>query len=169
MEPEKFEPRQEFREELMSYGASLDPRILPRYTAPRIDPADRAAGSRGRTYGSRYVARPMWDGFAIRPTLAVARRAVRHVDAPPAVDRQADPRHEIVVDEEQHRLDDVLRPSLAFDERGGDRRVAARLGKIGRQQHRAGQDAVDAHRRVACASSTARLRVRAGTAPFEGK
>lgn len=35
MQPEQFQPKQEFREELLPYGANLDPRLLPRYTVPR--------------------------------------------------------------------------------------------------------------------------------------
>ena len=64
---------------------------------------------------------------------------------------QADAGDEIVVDEEEHGLGDVLRPALALDEGGVDGLPALRFRQVGRQQDRAGHDAVDAHARVAAA------------------
>jgi hypothetical protein len=58
---------------------------------------------------------------------ALVSHGIRREDASPAVHRQADAGDKIVVEKEQHRRSDVLRPTLALHQRGLDGLPAHRL------------------------------------------
>ncbi len=53
--------------------------------------------------------------------------------SPPAVDRKTCPGDEIVVDEMQHRLDDVFRPAFAFEQRSPNCAASLGLRQISRK------------------------------------
>ena len=69
---------------------------------------------------------------------------------PPSTGRQR-PGHEIIVDEEQHRLGDVSRRTFAFHEGSVDSLPLLVGRQVRRQQDRAGQDAIHTDTRIASA------------------
>jgi ribosomal protein S27AE len=66
--------------------------------------------------GRMALAAVVWNDMPCQPALD----GIGSKDRPAAIDGQADTGHEIVVEEEQHGLDDVLRPAFAFNQRGVD-------------------------------------------------
>src|SRR5437762_12071574 len=83
------------------------------------------------------------------PLFRVLQILLRRVDRSAAIDGEADAGDKIILDEEGNRLSDVLRLAFPFHQGGVDGFKALGLGEVWWQHDRAGENAVDAHWRVA--------------------
>ena len=86
-----------------------------------------------------------------------------------AIDRETGARDEIIVDEEQHRLGNVLRAAFTLDEGRPDGLESLGVAQVGGRRTGPGAMQLTRTRGLRVPSSTARQRVSVGIAPLETK
>ena len=149
----RFGPRKSEGENPVRRGSELERRLADHR---RMDESEfainrkvhretSAADGGGGVTVSVYALASMLHGYRAPGTWA----SVNGIHRAPAIDRQANPRHEIVVDQKQHRLGNVLRRSLSFHQSCLNDVLLFLIRQVRREHHRPRHDAINTHVRIA--------------------